>query len=115
MKLSGMILAAALSGASCIYFGSNAAFSDDHDSDEDSRLQSPTEIRAAVAQGQVLPLPRILELARARVSGDPIKIELESKHGRLEYEVKILTQTGRVREVKLDARTGAILKIDEED
>lgn len=84
VKLICTILAAALSGASCIYFGSNAAFSDEHDSDVDSRLQSPTEIRAAVAQGQLLPLPRILALARAHVSGDTIKIELESKHGRLE-------------------------------
>jgi hypothetical protein len=65
MKLTGIILAAALSVASCI--GSNAAFSDDHDSGEDSRLQSPTEIRTAVAQGQVLPLPRILELAGTRL------------------------------------------------
>jgi len=115
MKLSELILVAALSGASFTFLAPTVAFSDDHDSDDDSKMRSATEVRAAVAQGQLLPLPRILQLAQAHVSGDPIKIELKSKHGRLEYEVKILTQTGRVREVKLDARTGAILKIDEED
>jgi uncharacterized membrane protein YkoI len=106
---------AALFSAWSICLGPNAAFSDDHDSDEGSKQTSPTEIRAAVAQGRLLPLPRILQLAQAQVSGEPIKIELENKHGRLEYEVKILTEAGYVREIKLDARTGAILKVEEED
>jgi uncharacterized membrane protein YkoI len=32
----------------------------------------------------------------------------------LVYEIKILTSTGRVREVKIDARTGAVLKIEDD-
>lgn len=71
-------------------------------------------IRAAVRRGELLPLPRIMELAQARVPGDVVKTELESKHGRLIYEVKILTRNGRVQEVKLDARTGRILRVEDD-
>jgi uncharacterized membrane protein YkoI len=71
-------------------------------------------IRTAVARGELVPLPRILAIARARVAGEVVKTELESDHGRLEYEVKILTPSGRVREVELDARTGKVLKIEDD-
>ena len=43
-----------------------------------------------------------------------LKIELEQDDGVLSYEVKILTRKGRVREVELDARTGALIKIEDD-
>ncbi len=73
-----------------------------------------TSIRAAVERGDLLPLPRILALAQARVPGEVVKIELEQDDGMLLYEVKILTKKGRVREVELDARTGALIKIEDD-
>lgn len=69
-------------------------------------------IRLAVARGVVLPLPRILDIAQHRVPGEVLKVELEEMSDRLGYEVKILTADGRVQEIKLDARTGAILKVE---
>ncbi|KHL26596.1 hypothetical protein PK98_09555 [Croceibacterium mercuriale] len=71
-------------------------------------------IRAAVARGQVLPLPRILALARTRVPGDMLKVELEEEDGRIAYEIKILTPAGRIREVTLDARTGRVLEVEDD-
>ena len=71
-------------------------------------------IRTAVARGELLPLPRVMALAKARVPGDVVKTELESKHGRLTYEIKVLTASGRVLEVKLDARSGAILEVEDD-
>lgn len=70
------------------------------------------KIRLAVARGAVLPLPRILDIAQHRVPGEVLKVELEELTDRLGYEVKVLTADGRVQEVKLDARTGAILKVE---
>ena len=71
-------------------------------------------IRDAVRRGQLLPLPRILAIAQRRVAGEVLKTELEQKSWGLQYEVKILTPTGRVREVKLNARTGAVVKIEDD-
>jgi uncharacterized membrane protein YkoI len=71
-------------------------------------------IRTAVARGELLPLPRVMALAKARVPGDVVKTELESKHGRLTYEIKVLTASGRLQEVKLDARSGAVLEVEDD-
>ncbi len=43
-----------------------------------------------------------------------LDIELEEKHRTLVYEIELLTTQGVVRELKVDARDGRILK-DEED
>jgi len=64
----------------------------------------------ALQRGEILPLVKIMELATARVPGDIIEIEYEAGP---KYEVKILTPEGRIREVKLDARTGEVLKIED--
>jgi len=82
--------------------------------DSQEKVRELAAIRAAVQRGELLPLPRIMELALARVPGDVVKTELEAKLGRLVYEVKILTRNGRVQEVKLDARTGLILRVEDD-
>lgn len=108
-------IAASLRGA--LVFGSALAMtvSAQADSAKDQRRAAEAQaIRSAVARGHVLPLPHILKLAEARVQGEVVKIELEHEDGRLIYEIKILTKSGRVREVELDARTGALIKIEDD-
>jgi uncharacterized membrane protein YkoI len=73
-----------------------------------------SRIRMAVAHGRLLPLPRILAIAQHRAPGEILKVELEEISDRLGYEVKVLTADGRVREIKLDARTGAILTVQDD-
>lgn len=69
-------------------------------------------MRAAVTRGEVLPLSRILSIARARVPGEMLEVGLEDDHGGLVYKVKILSPSGRVQEVRLDARTGRVLAVE---
>lgn len=72
-------------------------------------------VRSAVARGELLPLPKILALAQARVAGEMLEVELERDDGRLVYEIKMLASVnGRVREIKLDARTGALIEIEDD-
>ena len=72
-------------------------------------------VRSAVASGELLPLPKILALAQARVPGEMLEVELERDDGRILYEIKILASAnGRVREVKLDAHTGALIEIEDD-
>lgn len=82
--------------------------------DDDKKQREHDAIREALQRGEALPLVRILALAQQAVPGDVIEVELERKHDVLVYEIKVLTQTGRVREIKLDARTGSILKIEDD-
>ena len=71
-------------------------------------------VREALRRGEVLPLERILAIANQQVPGDVIEVELEDEKRALVYEIKILTSVGRVREVKIDARTGAVLEIEDD-
>ncbi|WP_263142730.1 PepSY domain-containing protein [Pseudomonas sp. RIT-PI-AD] len=65
--------------------------------------------------GVIVPLDRILQLALARYPGAILlEAELEEEDEVYVYEVELLTPTGVVRELELDAHDGRILK-DEED
>lgn len=81
----------------------------DKDDKADQRAAS-----AALARGEILPIARVLTIATERVPGDVLKVKLERESFGFKYEVKILTGGGRVREVEIDARTGGILKIEDD-
>ncbi|MGH8382970.1 PepSY domain-containing protein [Pseudomonas sp.] len=67
-------------------------------------------------QGVILSLEQLLNDALGRYPGAKLlEAELEHKHGRYEYEVELLTPEGVVREIKLDASNGALLKDEEDD
>lgn len=72
------------------------------------------DAREAYENGVALPLSQILPLALRAVPGEILEVELEREHGRLVYEIEILARSGRVRKVTLDARTGAILEVEDE-
>lgn len=92
------------------------AFLPSYAGDKDKSWPKPEheQIRAALQRGEVLPLERILAIAKEKVPGDVLETELETKHGALVYEIKVLTDTGRVREIKIDAREGTVIKIEDD-
>lgn len=55
------------------------------------------------------------EIALRRVPGQIIHIDMDLENGVLVYEVFILTSQNRVFEVDVVAKTGRILKIEEEN
>ncbi len=84
------------------------AFADRSSGDHDEALR-------AVEARQALPIARIMEIAVRAVPGEIIEIELDRDDGTLIYEVEVLSSAGRVRKVEIDARTGAVLDIEDED
>lgn len=66
-------------------------------------------------QGEILPLEKILAFARAKKNGEVLETEFEKKGGRYIYEVEILDIQGQVWELKLDAKTGQLIKIEIDD
>ena len=71
---------------------------------------SPDRVSALVERGEILPLEEILKRNEASISGRIIEIELERKKDAYLYEIKILRPDGRYRELKIDARTGAVVR-----
>lgn len=67
-------------------------------------------------KGIILPLEQLLNAALGRYPGAKLlEAELEEKHDRYEYEVELVTPQGVVREIKFDARTGVLIKDEEDD
>lgn len=75
---------------------------------------SQDDAREALRKGKVMPLTAILEIVAKRQPGTVIAVDLETKHGRLIYEIDVITEDGRRRELRLDARGGEILAVEDE-
>ncbi len=71
--------------------------------------------RDALAAGEILSLGAILDEVAKIAPGVPIEIELERDDGLWVYSLEIRDPNGRLVEVEVDATTGAILEIEEED
>lgn len=80
------------------------------------KAEDHEQARDALRRGDVLPLLRILPIVQKRFPGDIIKIKLDEDNdtGHIEYDVKVLTASGRVIEVEVDAKTGQILEVEED-
>lgn len=66
--------------------------------------------RHAVQPGQIRSAKEIAAQVRGELGGKVIDVDLETRRGARYYEFKVLTPSGRVTEVSVDAATGAILE-----
>lgn len=72
-------------------------------------------IRRLQNSGDILPLEQIFNRARAVKQGRILDADLDEDDGRLVYEIELLDARGRVWEMKLDARTGKLIEIEQDD
>jgi|PlaIllAssembly_1097288.scaffolds.fasta_scaffold441916_2 uncharacterized membrane protein YkoI len=77
--------------------------------------ESHDDARRLSQAGDIRPLEQILELAQRTHPGRTLEAELEHKHERYIYEIKIVDPQGTVWEMKYDARTGELLKDKKDD
>jgi uncharacterized membrane protein YkoI len=52
----------------------------------------------------------VLALVEKTHPGQAMEVELESEGGQWQYEIKLLQPNGRLMKLKVDARTGEVLK-----
>jgi uncharacterized membrane protein YkoI len=71
--------------------------------------------RRALEAGEILSLSEILAAAEAVRPGRVIEVELEKDDGRWVYELELVTPDGRLYEMEIDAATGTLLEIEQED
>lgn len=77
---------------------------------EDSQVLA----RKLSTSGQILSLEIIHKKAKAIKSGKILETELEIKGNRYIYEVELLDDKGLVWEIDLDAKTGKLIKLEED-
>jgi uncharacterized membrane protein YkoI len=79
----------------------------------DDRKHDQDMVRHAVERGEIMALADILGIIRSKLPGDVVGVEIEQKKGRWFYEFRVADPKGRLFEVYVDARSGAIERIKE--
>lgn len=74
-----------------------------------------TRARDAVRRGEILSLAALLERVQLAPGERLLEAELERDDGRWIYELELISAEGEVREVELDAATGALLPDDDDE
>lgn len=65
--------------------------------------------RDAVRSGQIVRLSEILEKVEQDFIGRMLEVELEEDDGRWVYEIKLLTEDGRIVKLRYDARDKTLI------
>jgi uncharacterized membrane protein YkoI len=77
--------------------------------------EGPAVAKRLSEAGVILPLEKIVAAARKIKPGEVLETELERKGKGYVYEIEILDVHGQVWEVKLDAKTAKLIKLESED
>ena len=65
--------------------------------------------------GQRITLEQAMNIALQRIPGEIVHVDLDMEDGLLVYEVFIMTPSNQVFEVEVHARTGNVIKIEQEE
>lgn len=82
-----------------------------HADDDDQEIA-----RRALRDGRIKSLSEITRMLKPHLPGKILGVELEVEDdGRIVYEFNVIDSSGRLWEVEVDAATGKILKIEDDD
>ncbi len=73
------------------------------------------EARHLLDSGKILPLETILKKIRQEFPGKVLDIDLEKEDQKIVYEIEILDSNGIVKEIYINASTGELLSVQEDD
>ena len=82
---------------------------DDENEEEDSQNQAKLAKQAKITEDEAI------NMALEKVPGTVNEIELEVENGTVVYEIEVLSTDGTEQEVKVDAQTGEVLKVEADD
>lgn len=112
MKPRSRLLLTSLVAVFALLMPLSAAGDTDDDTDDSSQQDLA---RDAVRKGLVRPLEEVLALVRKTVKGDIVEIEFDTDDGRFVYEIEYVDPSGHLMEIKVDAKSLAVISIGEEE
>lgn len=96
------LLAFAFAGASVLHAGGGLA-----DDDSKRKRRDHEVAREALTSGEIRPLEAIVAEVRRTVPGDIVGVELEKYSGQWVYKIKVITPSGTMQRVTIEARGSA--------
>src|SRR5574341_157579 len=70
--------------------------------------------KAEMAAAAKVPIDQAIKAASDKAPGKVIEAELENKHGKIVWEIEVVTAEGKTVEVHVDADSGAVIDTEEE-
>lgn len=124
--LSAMILGGAMAGAvnhpafAAAPEAAKKVIAQHIDKDDQEQEDNDREVADSVEQANLAKKAKItqqqsIDIAMKQVTGTVAKTELEDEDGVVVYNVAIKDGNGQVNEVKVDAKTGSIVKVEHDD
>ena len=101
-----VLLGVFLAGAACL-----AVAAEDTDTQRD---QDQDRARRAVQAGEALPLDSLMPIIAGRLGGEIAGVSFEREGGGWVYEFKVITPSGRLIEVQVDAKSARVLRREDE-
>jgi uncharacterized membrane protein YkoI len=101
-----------LAVAALLAGGGAAHADDDNKGDDEGDEDDHDRARRALEEGQARPLNEILAIVEGELGGRIVRVELERRRGRYIYEFRVITPSGELGEVYVDAMSAEILKRD---
>lgn len=87
------------------------AWSDDKGQGKKDKVKEAVEMAASAK----VTIDQAIKAASEKVSGKIIEAELEQKHNKLVWEVEVVTAENKVKEVHIDAETGVVIDVEEDN
>ena len=105
----GLALALALAGTAFVISLSLSA--EEQGANEELSEHDQDRVERARQRGEIRPLEEIMPIVRERFTGEVAQIELERDQGTWIYEFKLIDLAGRLIEVRINAKTGSVVRI----
>ena len=83
--------------------------------DENENEEEDSQNQAKLAKQAKITEDEAINMALEKVPGTVNEIELEVENGTVVYEIEVLSTDGTEQEVKVDAQTGEVLKVEADD
>jgi uncharacterized membrane protein YkoI len=68
--------------------------------------------RRALELGEIKPFDQILANVKSSLTGNIVSVEIDHSGPAWGYELRVLDRDGRIRRVRVDAKSGRILRIE---
>ena len=105
--LMGILFSAILVGGLTTFANAQTNAQRDDGEDEEVTSKDREKIKITIEQAR--------KTALERVSGTIVEEEIEKENGRIVYSIEVKDANGKVFDVEVDAETGAIAKVEEEN
>ncbi len=92
--------------------GAAARADDDGDSGQESRLE---QMQEAVERGEIKSLGELRAIVRSKFPGEIVHVSTSGEHGRYHYEFRVLRADGRLLEIEMDAASGDVLEVENDE